>query len=311
MSADYDLSRIGIQVTEEGTGPKCKVGDWTTVHWTGYLKDGREITDSRSEPGGAPKVFDLGSREVFHCWDLAIPQLKQGTKARISCPSYYAYGGAYTQAPLGGEPIPLNSDIDFDIEVVECNRTPVWVPPAAQPHTTTMQPNRCMYIHSDESASESTPLVLTCEAWYGPAQSWWKYWPSAWCYLDEWVKEKEDHQWYYYEDTKSIKNGIDTWGTLGYQGGSWWGYWLTLDDKSSYNINYTYSSWKKEIPEFTYEPTTMTLESKKAGTDITYRLTPQHIRKWGWAELIPYLPGQGADVNANAKFRLEYCWKNF
>jgi len=86
---------------------------------------------------------------------------------------------------------------------------------------------------------------------------------------------------------------------------------LTLDDKSAYNKNYTYSSWIKEIPEFTYEPTTMTLESKKKGTDITFRVTPQHIRKWGWSELIPYLPEQGEPVNANAKWRLEYCWKNF
>ena len=31
--ADYDTSRIGIDITSPGSGPKCKVGDWTTVHW--------------------------------------------------------------------------------------------------------------------------------------------------------------------------------------------------------------------------------------------------------------------------------------
>jgi len=28
-----------------------------------------------------------------------------------------AYGGAYTWAPVGGEPIPIDSDIDFEVEV--------------------------------------------------------------------------------------------------------------------------------------------------------------------------------------------------
>jgi FKBP-type peptidyl-prolyl cis-trans isomerase len=122
--ADYDFSRIGIDITEAGSGDKCKPGDWATVHWKGWLKDGRQITDSRQEPGSQPKTFSVGAREVFHCWDLAIQELHQGDKARLSCPSYYVYGTAFAWAPIGGEPIPLASDVDFDIEVVECNRTP-------------------------------------------------------------------------------------------------------------------------------------------------------------------------------------------
>jgi len=73
--------------------------------------DGRVVTDSRAEPGGLPKTFALGAHEVFSCWDLAIPKLKQGAKARLTCPSYYAWGTAYTWAPIGGEPIPLGSDV--------------------------------------------------------------------------------------------------------------------------------------------------------------------------------------------------------
>ena len=189
-SANYDLSRIGIDITEKGTSTdKCKEGDWAQVHWAGFLEDGREITNSHAEPGGAPKTFSVGHSEVFHCWDLAIPQLHKGDKARVSCPSYYVYGGAYTQAPLGGEPVPLHSNVNFDIEVVDCSRTPVWTSQITQPHTTTMQPNRCMYFHAEESQEEAEPLVLTCEdSWAGPGQSWWSWWPSTWCYLEEFVK---------------------------------------------------------------------------------------------------------------------------
>ena len=122
--ADYDLSRIGIDITTQGTGPKCKPGDWTTIKYTGQLKDGRQVTNTDIERNGQPLTIALGNRESFHCFDLAIPQLTQGTKAHLDCPSYYAYGTAFTWAPVGGERIPHGSDIEFDLEVVECNRTP-------------------------------------------------------------------------------------------------------------------------------------------------------------------------------------------
>lgn len=67
---------------------------------------------------GYPLEFSVGASEVFRCWDLVLPQLHEGDSATISCPSYYVYGDAYTQAPLGGETIPLQSDVDFEIEVV-------------------------------------------------------------------------------------------------------------------------------------------------------------------------------------------------
>ena len=118
------MSRIGINFDKKGSGPQCNTGDWTTVHWVGRLKDGRVVTDSKMEGDQRPKTFTLGDHQVFKCWDLAITQLHKGDKAHLTCPSYYAYGGAFTQAPLGGEPIPLHSDIDFDIEIVDCNRVP-------------------------------------------------------------------------------------------------------------------------------------------------------------------------------------------
>ena len=163
IDATYDLSRIGIDVTKTTKGAEaCRSGDWTTVHWIGTLPDGRVVTDSRAEPGGLPKTFALGAHEVFSCWDFAIPKLHKGDTARISCPSYYAWGGAYTQSPLGGEPIPLNTDVNFDIEVVDCNRTPDYFTDYFnQPKTTTMQPNKCMWLHLEESNDTGNDMVLT------------------------------------------------------------------------------------------------------------------------------------------------------
>jgi len=31
--ANYDLSRIGIDITESGKGPACGTSTWATFHW--------------------------------------------------------------------------------------------------------------------------------------------------------------------------------------------------------------------------------------------------------------------------------------
>ena len=94
--ANYDLSRIGINISKAGSGENCKLNDWAIVSYKGYLKDGRLVTDSSQEQDGRPKTFTVGKSEVFKCWDLALTQLRKGDVAKISCPSYFAWGGAFT-----------------------------------------------------------------------------------------------------------------------------------------------------------------------------------------------------------------------
>lgn len=164
-SANYDMSLIGIDINTHGTGPKCSAGTWATIHWSGSLKDGRVITDSRTEPGGLPKTFSVGSNNVYKCWDLAIPQLHQGDKAHVSCPGSLVYGTSKVVAPLGDDAVPKDADVDFELEIVECNIAPHRTDPKvyAQPKTTTMQPDACMYLHLVESDSTSLDLVLSTE----------------------------------------------------------------------------------------------------------------------------------------------------
>ena len=126
--ARYDLSLIGIDITKEAAkGTKtCSPGEWAVVHYTATLPDGRLVGDSRQEPTGEPKRFIVGTSEVFKCWDLAIQKLHEGDTATLKCPSYLSWGAAFTQAPLGGEPIPLNTDVNFVLEVEKCDRNPAW-----------------------------------------------------------------------------------------------------------------------------------------------------------------------------------------
>jgi len=196
------MSRIGISIDQHGKGPLCTVGDWTTVHWVGRLKDGRVVTESKGEGDQRPKTFTLGDHQVFKCWDLALTQLHQGDVATLDCPSFYAYGDAMTWPPVGGEPIPLNSDIDFEIEILECGRTPEFVDQSPQPVTTTMQSGQCMWLHWDESQSLRDDLVLSTSTLPGQSGIF------ELTKLERLLKDDPSMEWYYDYATGQLHNGV-------------------------------------------------------------------------------------------------------
>jgi hypothetical protein len=83
------------------------------------------------------------------------------------------YGSASVYAPIDNTPIPRNSDVTFDLEVVDCNvRAEKYDPKKyVQPVTTTMQPNTCFYLHLTESDSTGLDLVLSTQD--EDYASWW------------------------------------------------------------------------------------------------------------------------------------------
>jgi hypothetical protein len=201
---DYDLSRIGVDVTTKGEGKNCKVGDWATIHYIGSLIDGRVVTDSHLEGAGRPTTFAVGKSEVFKCFDLAIEQLQKGTKATLHCPSYYAWGTAFTWPPVGGDPIPLGSDINFEVEVIECNRTPEFTEFHPKVVTTTMQPGRCMYLHQVESDDTYLNLVLSTQD-----DQYSKVWPAKYAMLETKVVDESAQQWFFDDKDGSIYNAAN------------------------------------------------------------------------------------------------------
>ena len=105
-------SKIYIAVQTEGTGAQVKAGETATLHYTGTLLDGT-VFDS-SVKRGTPFKFAVGMGQVIPGWDIALQQVKVGTKAKIIIPSTLAYGenGA-------GEAIKPNQVLVFDIEVLD------------------------------------------------------------------------------------------------------------------------------------------------------------------------------------------------
>lgn len=98
----------------EGTGAVVQLNDTVTVHYTLALaKDGLIIETSKDS--GQPIPLSLAKGAVIEGWVEGVPGMKVGGKRRLMVPAALGYGE--TGAPEGG--IPPNSDLVFDIEVVD------------------------------------------------------------------------------------------------------------------------------------------------------------------------------------------------
>ena len=102
---------IIINLIENGHGDQCSIGEKAEVHYEGTL-DGK-VFDSSIERG-VPIEFVIGRMTVIKCWETAMTHMKKGEKADIFCPASTAYG---SRAMPG---IPADSDLNFNIEVVNC-----------------------------------------------------------------------------------------------------------------------------------------------------------------------------------------------
>lgn len=100
---------IPKEVVKEGAGPFPQPGEYVVVHYTGTLKDGTVFDDSRKD--GVPFVFTLGAGRVIPGWEIVVPQMRVGERAKFTIPWQFAYG-------QGGRPpiIPSKADLVFDIE---------------------------------------------------------------------------------------------------------------------------------------------------------------------------------------------------
>ena len=98
-------------IEREGHGMFPKPGDYVKVNYVGRLLNGKEF--DRSDPND-PFVFQIGYRQVILGWDKGISLFKVGSKGTLYVPSHLGYGRAGA-----GKVIPPNSDLIFEIEVLE------------------------------------------------------------------------------------------------------------------------------------------------------------------------------------------------
>jgi FKBP-type peptidyl-prolyl cis-trans isomerase len=105
----------GLRYTDVVVGPgtEARSGNMVTVHYTGTLTDG---TPFDSSIGKAPLSFTIDGSTPFNViegWDEGVKGMKVGGKRHLVIPPNLGYGSQ------GTGPIPPNSTLVFDIELLE------------------------------------------------------------------------------------------------------------------------------------------------------------------------------------------------
>lgn len=103
-----------------GTGKEATAGSNVVVHYTGWFykpmaakQRGKKFDSSLDR--GDPLVFPLGAGRVIKGWDQGVAGMKVGGKRTLIIPSEMAYG----KKGAGGGAIPPDSDLIFDVELLD------------------------------------------------------------------------------------------------------------------------------------------------------------------------------------------------
>ena len=107
-------SGVEIYIERHGHGEKSVVGSQLKVHYEGWLADDYKMFDS-SRTKRRPFEFELGKGTVIAGWDIALKDVRQGTKMQIKIPAKLAYGSQGVSS-MG---IPKNADLIFKVEVLK------------------------------------------------------------------------------------------------------------------------------------------------------------------------------------------------
>jgi len=119
--AEAPAPQVEIVDRVVGTGKEATLGSNVVVNYTGWFhkplarqQRGRKF-DSSLDGGREPLEFRVGARQVIQGWDQGVAGMKVGGKRTLIIPSALAYG----KRGAGGGMIPPNSDLIFDVELLD------------------------------------------------------------------------------------------------------------------------------------------------------------------------------------------------
>ena len=108
VTTSSGLQYIDLKI---GTGATAQAGQTVTVHYTGWLENGKKFDSSVDR--GQPFSFPLGAGRVIKGWDEGVKGMKVGGKRKLIIPSNLGYG-----ARGAGGVIPPNATLIFAVELL-------------------------------------------------------------------------------------------------------------------------------------------------------------------------------------------------
>ena len=106
------MADLEVEDLVVGTGAQARAGQQVSVHYTGWLTDGRKFDSSVDR--GQPFPFQLGAGQVIQGWDQGVAGMKVGGKRKLTISPELGYGAR-------GFPgaIPPHSVLVFEIELLD------------------------------------------------------------------------------------------------------------------------------------------------------------------------------------------------
>lgn len=110
---EIQSTKSGLQFIDltVGSGDVPETGKKVTVHYTGWLSNGKKFDSSRDR--NSPFTFVIGFGQVIKGWDDGVATMRVGGKRKLIIPAELGYGkrGA-------GSVIPPNAELIFDVELL-------------------------------------------------------------------------------------------------------------------------------------------------------------------------------------------------
>lgn len=112
-NAGETVTASGLKYVDQvvGAGDVAVAGKTVSVHYTGWLENGKKFDSSVDR--GQPFSFPLGAGRVIKGWDEGVQGMKIGGKRKLTIPSDLGYGSRGA-----GGVIPPNATLIFDVELL-------------------------------------------------------------------------------------------------------------------------------------------------------------------------------------------------
>lgn len=105
-------SGLKYEDIKQGDGDVATAGKTVSVHYTGWLTDGKKFDSSKDR--GQPFEFPLGGGRVIKGWDEGVEGMKVGGTRKLTIPPELGYGSRGA-----GGVIPPGATLVFEVELLK------------------------------------------------------------------------------------------------------------------------------------------------------------------------------------------------